>query len=519
MGIGSIEQVLLKAKSFEKKGEIEEARKLYSTTLKLYPKNTRVKKALNKLSTQKKCSNGINSSNLEINNLLALYKNGQYDDAEKIAISLTKEFPKNQFAWKVLGAVFKQTERIDESLFAMQKSVHLGPQDSEAHYNLGTILQELGKLEGAEVSFKKAITLKSDYAEAYNNLGNTLKEMRRFEEAEASFKKALRLKPDYPEAYSNLGNTLREQGRLGEAEAGFKKAIMLKPDLAEAYSNLGNTLKEMNRLDEAESSFKQSITLQPNYAEAHYNLGITLQELDRLDEAESSFKKAITLQPNYPSAKHMLASLTGETSTTAPQDYVEELFDNYAAKFDNSLIKNLGYNIPSVITEIILKDSKFELLGSITDLGCGTGLFGAKIRDMCEYLEGVDLSGIMLKEAKKKNVYNKLIKQDIISYLSNTSLNFDYFVSTDVFIYIGDLSDVFRLIRSRNKKNGKLAFSTEDYDGDGFFLEKSGRYSHSKKYIEGLCEKFSYKLCHFETQPLRKEKNKYISGGLYLLDF
>ena len=35
MGIGSIEQVLLKAKSFEKRGEIEEARKLYSTTLKL----------------------------------------------------------------------------------------------------------------------------------------------------------------------------------------------------------------------------------------------------------------------------------------------------------------------------------------------------------------------------------------------------------------------------------------------------------------------------------------------------
>jgi len=56
MGIGSIEQVLLKAKSFEKRGEIEEARKLYSTTLKLYPKNTRVKKALNKISTQKKLS-------------------------------------------------------------------------------------------------------------------------------------------------------------------------------------------------------------------------------------------------------------------------------------------------------------------------------------------------------------------------------------------------------------------------------------------------------------------------------
>ena len=118
-----------------------------------------------------------------------------------------------------------------------------------------------------------------------------------------------------------------------------------------------------------------------------------------------------------------------------------------------------------------------------------------------------------------KNIYNNLIKQDITDYLLNESLNFDYYISTDVFVYIGDLSDVFRLIKSRNKTGGKLAFSTEDYDGDGFFLEKSGRYSHSKKYIEDLCEEFGYQLRYFESLPLRKDKNQYISGGLYLLDF
>ena len=81
------------------------------------------------------------------------------------------------------------------------------------------------------------------------------------------------------------------------------------------------------------------------------------------------------------------------------------------------------------------------------------------------------------------------------------------------------LSEIFRLIKFRNKKGGRLVFSTEEYDGDGFFLEQSGRYSHSKKYIEGLCEKFGYELYHFQTQALRKEKNQYISGGLYILEF
>ena len=168
---------------------------------------------------------------------------------------------------------------------------------------------------------------------------------------------------------------------------------------------------------------------------------------------------------------------------------------------------------------MIIEDSEFDSLGTVMDLGCGTGLFGTEIKQICEHLEGVDLSEKMLDEAKKKNVYDKLIKQDIVSYLANASLNFDYFVSTDVFVYIGDLSEVFRLIKSRNKAGGKLAFSTEDSDGDEFFLEQSGRYSHSKKYIESLCEKFGYKLRHFTTQSLRKEKNQYIIGGLYLLDF
>ena len=426
-----------------------------------------------------------NPSQEQLSSLLEHYQNGRFSDAEKLAKFITQEFPKHQFGWKVLGAVLQQTGRSVESLIPMQKSVQLAPQDAEAHSNLGATLKEAGRLD----------------------------------EAEASFKRAIALKPDYAEAHSNLGATLRELGRLDESEASYTRAIALKPDYAEAHGNLGNTSLELGRLDEAEASYKQAIALKPDYAEAHGNLGVMLQELGRLDEAEASYKQAIALKPDHAQAKHMLAALSGETTATAPLDYVEALFDNYATKFENSLVDNLKYKIPKVIAEMIIKDSKFDLLGSVMDLGCGTGLFGKEIKQFCEHLEGVDLSEKMLGEASKKKIYNELIKEDILAYLSNASLNFDYFISVDVFIYIGDLSDVFRLIKSRNKIGGKLAFSTEIYDGNDFFLEQSGRYSHSKNYIEDLCKKFGYKLRHYETQALRKDKNEYIIGGLYLLDF
>ena len=121
--------------------------------------------------------NFLEPSQEQLDILLRYYQTGQYLDAEKLSLSITQEFPKHQFGWKVLAAVLKQNGRINESLVICQKSTQLNPQDPEAHSNLGIILKELGRLNEAEVSCRKAITLKPDYAEAHSNLGNALKEL------------------------------------------------------------------------------------------------------------------------------------------------------------------------------------------------------------------------------------------------------------------------------------------------------------------------------------------------------
>ena len=119
--------------------------------------------------------------------LLEHYQAGRLGRAEKLALSLTRKFPKHQFGWKVLGAVFGQTGRKNKAVNANKKAVVLSPQDASAHSNLGNALQEMGRLSEAEISLKQAIVLKSDYAPAYNNLGVTLREMGKLEGAKASF--------------------------------------------------------------------------------------------------------------------------------------------------------------------------------------------------------------------------------------------------------------------------------------------------------------------------------------------
>ena len=315
------------------------------------------------------------------------------------------------------------------------------------------------------------------------------------------------------------GVTLEKLGRSNEAFVAYKRALEIEPNFAEVYNNLGSVLKNLGRLREAAEEFAKATEINPKFAFAYRNLGLTLRELGSIEDAKVAFSTALELKPDYVEVEHILSAISGVTTNKAPAEYIEGLFDFYADRFEKSLVEKLEYNIPKLLAYIMFDKSSTESLGNVTDLGCGTGLFGQEIYAKCKYLEGVDISKAMLNEARGKNVYDNLIHQEITEYLSEDRLNFDYFISSDVFIYVGDLAEVFALIKSRNKRSGKLVFSTEHSEKDGFKLLESGRFAHSKSYIQGLSDSLGFNMSHFSLTNLRKEKDKFIVGGLYVLEF
>ena len=105
----------------------------------------------------------------QVNALLEHYQKGQYVQAENLAKHITEKEPNHQFSWKVLGAIFQQTGRLQDSLFANQKAVEIRPDDAQAHSNLGNSLQDLYRLEDALTSYYKAIAIEPNLAEAHSN--------------------------------------------------------------------------------------------------------------------------------------------------------------------------------------------------------------------------------------------------------------------------------------------------------------------------------------------------------------
>ena len=436
-------------------------------------------------------------------------KEGAVKEAKRIYQDILVKFPKNKRAGDGLKALARGPVG---TTFKVQDP----PQDQ---------IQSLIKLYSRRQfkhGLQQSVALLEKFPNScflYNIRGAIFRASNQLDASIEAYTKALTINPDYAEVYNNMGNALKDQGKLEEAEEAYKKALANEPDYAEAYNNFGIVLKDQGKFEEAIEAYKQALSIKPDYADAHNNLGNAARDQGRLEEAVAAYTQALNINPDNVQARHMLSALSGETTKAPPREYVEKLFDKYAVHFENSLVAELEYCIPKKLTDIILKQSPNASLGSVLDLGCGTGLVGENLNKFCVNLVGVDLSKLMLEQAGKKNIYDKLFHSHMIEYLSNEQLDFDYFIATDVFIYVGDLSEIFKFIKSRNKRSGKLVFSTEHTELEGFKLEKTGRYSHSKAYIEILCAEFNYNFSHFSTTNLRKEKGSFLTGGLYVLDF
>ena len=302
----SVDQALLKAKFYVKRGEVEEAQKLYQMVLQAFPKNKRAQQGLVALNTPKQSIDVPGPPQEAINQLINLYNQGQMAAVIEQATPMTEQYPEAFMIWNILGAANKGLNRVADASKAFSKVTELNPNYADGFNNLGIILKEQGKLDEAIASYNKALSLKPDYAEGYYNMGNALKEYDKLGEAIEAYNKAIVIKPDYAEAYYNMGNALQDQGKLDEAIDALNKALILKPDQADAYYNIGNALQDQDKLDKAVEAYNKALAIKPDYAEAHNNLGYTFRQYGKLMEAIEAFNKALLIKPDYAEAHNNL---------------------------------------------------------------------------------------------------------------------------------------------------------------------------------------------------------------------
>jgi predicted TPR repeat methyltransferase len=342
-----------------------------------------------------------------------------------------------------------------------------------------------------------------------------------YPEAERCYRKAIEIAPERGEAYGQLGDLLIKQKRKDEAIEAFREALQIKSDDAGVHLQLGWAYQSKRQWDDAIASFQQAFRLAPDNVNACFGLAAAYLEKGMEEVALEHFQHALRLDPDNDEIRFHIAQLAGTSlPNTAPGGYVRRLFDDYAERFDSHLVGELSYKAPELIHAAV-----GEVLGSVNrrmdilDLGCGTGLCAPLFKEQALRLSGIDLSEKMVEAARRRGLYDHLIVGDISVALEGVDEVHDLIIAADVFIYVGELDRVFELSSKALKRSGLFAFSVEAAKDEmaDFALESSGRYSHTKRYLNALAQASGLEVSIMRNGVLRRDRGSPINGYIVVM--
>jgi predicted TPR repeat methyltransferase len=338
-------------------------------------------------------------------------------------------------------------------------------------------------------------------------LGNILFKQGLWEQAKHHLTLALAQDKDNAEILNHLGMACCHLEEWGQAEAYLNQSIKLMPYLAEAQYHLGIIKLKNGDYPTAQMHFQQATDRDPTHFGAWYNLGLLNKQQGFFLIADACFEKAQALQPDSEIIAFLRATLNqSATPTQPPEGFVEELFDHYASHYEVHMHTSLDYQVPQTLFQLFeenMVSSPHSL--NIIDLGCGTGLAGELFRPAAKSLIGIDLSSRMLQVARQKNLYDDLHQANILKTLQQLSpASIDVMIAADVLGYLGVLDSLFETISRALKPGGCFVFSVESGE-KSVALSAHTRFTHSRNYIEGLCQKYGLKIIAHKANNLRTE--------------
>jgi predicted TPR repeat methyltransferase len=427
-----------------------------------------------------------------------------------------------------LAYALAATGSIGAAIGEYRALLHGEPTSVPLMTNLAVLLLKIGQTDEARDWLLQAADRAPDHANTAFTLGELFDRQKRPDQAFHHYRRAAVLygrqlgaqpTPAQCDDLVKLASAQMWTGDLERALANFDRAIDLRPDHALALARRGLALVKLRRIPEAIESLRRAAATEPDYAEVRRALGDLMLDTGNPEAAQSYYRAAVRINPQDALASYFLAAAgKSESPNAPPPGYVEQLFDEYAQKFEKHLVDVLQYRAPELLCEAVRRVAQPPSAGwTVIDLGCGTGLCGPLVRPFACRLTGVDLSAAMLEKAREKGVYDALVQDDVAVAFGEFDGVVDLAVSADVFVYLGSLAPIFGAAERALRPGGWFAFTTEAHDGDGFVLDTTGRYRHARDYVEGEAAARGLETAHYETIVARYQSHQPVISHLHIL--
>ncbi len=288
--------------------------------------------------------------------------------------------------------------------------------------------------------------------------------------------------------------------------------------IADRRYDFGRDLQLRGDLSGAADLMAQAAELEPGFASAWFALGDLREQLGERDEAVAAYLRARDTDPDdRHGAKLRLMRLGVEDLSTMPPGYVRALFDQYAPRFDKTLVQDLDYCGPEVLLKAVLAARHAAKLpayfGRAIDLGCGTGLAAREFASLVDEFVGIDLSPGMIERARATGIYARLNIIDMLHGLrGEADASANLVMAADAFVYVPDLEELLREAARVLRSQGLLAFTVETHAGEGVILGQGLRYAHAADYLRGAVGGAGLTLCAITPASTRTEAGDPVPG-------
>jgi len=147
---------------------------------------------------------------------------------------------------------------------------------------------------------------------------------------------------------------------------------------------------------------------------------------------------------------------------TSDPDEVAGRYDDWAQGYDDDLA-SWSYQAPAVVTETVV--SRLPEVGSVLDVGCGTGLVGRALRarGLAGRIVGLDISQASLEIAERSGAYDSVQQADLQQRLPIEHGSVDAVVCVGVMTYLPEVEAVWREF-ARVARPGGLVVVTQRED-------------------------------------------------------
>lgn len=409
----------------------------------------------------------------------------------------------------------------------LNKRIRTGKKSPSTLYLMG--LAWLGLKDAAQGAryLKESIALGGNTTAAEQQLARAYFLLGHFSDADTVLQQLIKDAPGHVEYWRNRilaleGDTKIEQGLLV-----CQQAIEQFPMDASLHRQLGDLYHAQEKWPEAASAYRRCFELDATREDAIKRYVAVLRRMGDRDAIRDALGEWLRVAPDNPVAQHLRGAYEeSSTPSRASDEYVREVFDQFAETFDVQL-SALDYRAPQCVADQLKAlQLPVERTLHVLDAGCGTGLLGQWLRPYAAHLTGVDLSSQMLSRASRLELYDALETAELTAFLNANANEFDLIASADTMNYFGELRPFCIAARSALRPaGGWLVFTLESHSASSvdnalpaetteqeFTLQASGRYTHAIDKVISLLSTNGFVDIQAAPCILRQEAGKGVNG-------